>query len=208
MKFLIGIALIPVLGTLAPLPDAFAQAPLYASEQAARERAVFSQAGLDQMLAPIALYPDALLAQILMASTYPREVAQAARLSRAYPQLRGDDAVRAVEPYGWDPSVNALMAFPQLLAMMDERIGWTEQLGDAFLDQQPRVMESVQSLRQRAWMAGNLQSNEQVRVVRQETVLMLEQAYPQVAYAPYYDPQVIYGAWWWPALPPVHWAPR
>ena len=207
MKKLAGFALMPLLAAFAPFPQAFAQPMAYSYDRQMPDRPAFSQAGLDQMLAPIALYPDALLAQILMASTYPLEVAQAARLSRANPQLRADEAVRAVEPYGLDPSVNALMAFPQLLAMMDQRIDWTEQLGDAFLDQQSRVMESVQSLRHRAWMAGNLQSNEQVRVVRQETVLMLEQAYPQVAYVPYYDPLVIYGAWWWPALPPVHWEP-
>lgn len=207
MNKLVGFALIPLLATLAPVVEAFAQPMAYSYDQPLPDRPVFSQAGLDQMLAPIALYPDGLLAQILMASTYPQDVVQAARFSRAYPQLRGDDAVRAVEPYGWDPSVNSLMAFPQLLAMMDQRIDWTEQLGDAFIDQRSRVMESVQGLRQRAWMAGNLQSNEQVRVVRQESVLMLEQAYPQVAYVPYYDPLVIYGAWWWPARPPVYWAP-
>ena len=207
MKRFVGIVLIPVLATLVPLSASLAQAPVYSYGQAAPDRPAFSQAGLDQMLAPIALYPDALLAQILMASTYPADVVQAARFSRAYPQLRGDDAVRAVETYGWDPSVNSLMAFPQLLAMMNERLDWTEQLGEAFLDQQSRVMASVQGLRQRAWMAGNLQSNEQVSVVREGPAWLLEQPYPQVAYVPYYDPLLIYGGWWWPARPPIRWAP-
>ena len=108
MKRFVGIVLIPVLATLVPLSASLAQAPVYSYGQAAPDRPAFSQAGLDQMLAPIALYPDALLAQILMASTYPADVVQAARFSRAYPQLRGDDAVRAVETYGWDPSVNSL----------------------------------------------------------------------------------------------------
>ena len=169
-------------------------------------QAAFTQQELDQMLAPIALYPDSLLSQILMASTYPLEVVQAARWSRAHPGLSGDDAVRAVASQDWDPSVKSMLAFPQILSMMDERLDWTQRLGDAFLDQEPHVMETVQTLRQRAYAAGNLNSDTQVRVVRQVRVILVEPVNPQLVYVPYYDPTVIYGAWWWPA-PPVYWRP-
>ena len=169
-------------------------------------QAAFTQQELDQMLAPIALYPDSLLSQILMASTYPLEVVQAARWSRAHPGLSGDDAVRAVASQDWDPSVKSMLAFPQILSMMDERLDWTQRLGDAFLDQEPHVMETVQTLRQRAYAAGNLISDAQVRVVRQDRIILVEPLNPQVVYVPYYDPTVIYGSWWWPA-PPVYWRP-
>src|ERR1700675_1159198 len=120
---------------------------------------VFTQQELDQMLAPIALYPDSLLSQILMASTYPIEVVQAARWSKANPNLTGDQAVKAAEQNNWDPSVESLVAFPQILAMMDEKLDWTQRLGDAFLAQQAQVMDTVQDLRQKALAAGNLKSN-------------------------------------------------
>src|SRR6185369_13968960 len=116
---------------------------------------------LDQMLAPIALYPDSLLSQILMASTYPLEIVEATRWSKANPNLNGDDAVKAAEQNGWDPSVTSLVAFPQILTMMDERLSWTERLGDGFLAQQAQMMDTVQALRQKAYAAGNLKSTEQ-----------------------------------------------
>jgi len=102
--------------------------------------------------------------------------------------------------------VKSMVAFPQILSMMDERLDWTQRLGDAFLDQESAVMDTVQDLRQRAYAAGNLNSNEQVRVQRQHRIIVVEPAHPQVVYVPYYDPTVIYGAWWWPA-PPVYWRP-
>lgn len=170
-------------------------------------RQVFAPQELDQILAPIALYPDSLLSQILMASTYPIEVVQAARWSRANPGLRGDAAVRAVEQQSWDPSVKSLVAFPQVLSMMDEKLDWMERLGDAFLSQQRQVMDAVQELRQKAQAAGNLQSNEIVHVQPQGQTIVIEQANPQVVYVPYYDPTVIYGPWWYPAYPPVYWGP-
>ena len=167
----------------------------------------FTQAELDRMLAPIALYPDSLLSQILMAATYPVEVVQAARWSRANPGLKGDEAVRAAEDKDWDPSVKSLTAFPQVLAMMDENLGWTEQLGEAFLAQEPHVMETVQMLRRRAHAAGNLRSSDYVTVQQQGSVIVLEPAHPQAVYVPYYDPLVVYGPWWHPAHPPVYWRP-
>ncbi|MGH8747231.1 MAG: DUF3300 domain-containing protein [Burkholderiales bacterium] len=177
---------------------AFAQA---APAQAA------TQAQLEQMLAPIALYPDPLLSQILMAATYPLEVVQAARWADVHPALQGDDAVRAVEAESWDPSVKSLVAFPRVLAMMDERLDWTQSLGEAFLDQEPYVMDTVQRLRERALASGNLASNDGMRVSQQAGTIAIEPANPQVVYVPYYDPLMVYGAWQWPAYPPVRWAP-
>jgi hypothetical protein len=167
----------------------------------------FTQPELDQMLAPIALYPDALLSQILMASTYPIEVVRAARWSKANPQLSGDQAVKAVEQNSWDPSVKSMVAFPQIISMMDEKLDWTQRLGDAFLSQQQQVMETVQELRRKAQAAGNLDSNENVRVEPQGQTIVIEQANPQVVYVPYYDPTFVYGSWWYSAYPPVYWRP-
>jgi hypothetical protein len=168
---------------------------------------VYTQAQLDQMLAPIALYPDPLLSQILMAATYPLEVVKAARWADVHPGLQGDDAVRAVEAEDWDPSVKSLVAFPRILAMMDERLDWTQSLGEAFLEQEPYVMDTVQRLRERALASGNLASNDGMLVSQQAGLIAIEPANPLVVYVPYYDPMLVYGGWWWPAYPPVRWAP-
>jgi Protein of unknown function (DUF3300) len=167
----------------------------------------YTQPELDQMLAPIALYPDPLLSQILMASTYPIEVVEAARWSRANPGLQGDTAVRGVENMDWDPSVKSLVAFPDVLAHMDQNLEWTRQLGDAFLVQEPQVMETVQRLRQQARAAGTLASDARVRVLDDGPIIVVQPVDPQVIYVPYYDPRVAYGTWWWPTYPPVFWAP-
>ena len=179
-----------------------------ASVAFAQDRVPFRQEELDQMLAPVALYPDPLLAQVLMASTYPLEVVQASRWSRANPGLKGQDAVRAAEPFDWDPSVKSLTAFPQVLATMDQKLEWTERLGEAFLAQPEDVMDSVQQLRRRAEIAGNLRSNEQMQVAREGDIITIAPPAPQVVYVPYYDPAVVYGPWWYPAYPPVYWAPQ
>ena len=186
---------------------AFAQTTEPVPVQPTSAQPVFTQQELDQMLAPIALYPDSLLSQILMASTYPLEVVQAARWSKANPNLEGDEAVKAVEQNNWDPSVKSLVAFPQILAMLDEKLDWMERLGDAFLSQQQQVMDTVQDLRQKAQAAGNLQSNEIVRVEPQGQTIIIEQANPQVVYVPYYNPMVVYGPWWWYDYPPIYWGP-
>lgn len=165
----------------------------------------FSQAELDQMLAPIALYPDTVLSHVLIASTYPLEVIQAARWSRANPDLSGEQAVAAVEHMDWDPSVMALVAFPELLARMDEDIEWTQRLGDAFLIQEEQVVGTVQRLRDRAYAQGHLKTNEHVRVVRETEYIYIEPRRNRVVYVPYYDPRVVYGSWWWSAYPPVFW---
>jgi len=138
----------------------FAQETVPLAPAPMQSKPVFTQQQLDQMLAPVALYPDSLLSQILMASTYPLEIVEAARWSKANPNLQGDEAVKAAEQNGWDPSVTSLVAFPQVLTIMDSNLSWTERLGDAFLAQQPQVMETVQSLRQSAYAAGNLKSTD------------------------------------------------
>ena len=170
-------------------------------------RRFFTQQQLDQMLAPIALYPDQLLSQILMAATYPADVVEAARWSRDNPGLNGDRAVRAAERIDWDPSVKSLVAFPQVLDLMDQKLTWTEDLGDAFLSQRAQVMDTVQYLRDKAYSAGNLQSNDQFRVAVAGASYVIEPVNPEVVYVPYYNPRIIYGSWWWPAYQPVYWAP-
>jgi hypothetical protein len=196
-----------LLGLLASLlAVSLAGAPETASAQGGP---AFSQQELDQMLAPIALYPDSLLSQILMAATYPLEVVEAARWSRDNSGLKGDEAVRAADQdnYNWDPSVKSLVAFPQILDMMDDKLDWTQRLGDAFLDQESQVMDTVQNLRRRAYDAGNLQSNDQYRVDPQGPEIAIDEPDPQDYYVPYYDPTAIYGPWWWSTYPPVYWAP-
>ena len=191
-----------------PQPDASVpQQPVPQQNVPRQSRPAFTQQELDQMLAPIALYPDSLLSQILMASTYPLEVVEAARWSKANLNLKGDQAVQAVAQNTWDPSVKSLVAFPQILMMMDEKLNWTERLGDAFLAQQQQVMDTVQNLRQKASAAGNLTSNDQIRVSQQGQSIVVDPANPQVVYVPYYNPMVIYGPWWWPAYPPIYWGP-
>src|SRR5450830_1491542 len=172
-----------------------------------RPPAVFSQEELDQMLAPIALYPDSLLAQVLMASTYPLEVVQAARFVDSRPGMQGDGLARAIAPMPWDPSVKSLAQFPSVLAMMNDKLDWTQRLGDAFLSQQANVMDTVQNLRIKAQVAGNLQSTNQQRILQQDQVIVIEPVNPQVIYVPYYNPTIVYGGWWWPQRPPVYWAP-
>ncbi|MGD0488199.1 MAG: DUF3300 domain-containing protein [Syntrophorhabdales bacterium] len=169
----------------------------------------FRQEELDQMLAPIALYPDDLLAQVLMAVTYPLEVVQAARWVQANPNLSGDRLAAALEQQDWDPSVKSLVTFPSVLQMLNDRLEWTQKLGDAFLAQKDRVMDTVQKLRQRAQGQGYLQSTGQERVVvdPQDQAIAIEPADPEEMYVPAYDPTVVYGPWWWPTYPPYYYYP-
>jgi hypothetical protein len=162
---------------------------------------------LDALLAPIALYPDQLLSQILIASTYPLDVVEAARFVQQNPGLNGDALNKALENKPWDPSVLSLTAFPQVLAMMNDKLEWTQQLGDAFLANEAQVMQTAQSLRARAQAAGNLQSTEQQKVIVQEKTIIIEPAQPQFVYVPVYNPTVIYGPWWVPAYRPWFWYP-
>ena len=168
---------------------------------------LYNQAELDALLAPVALYPDEVLSNVLIAASYPDDLRQAAEWSRANPQLSGEVAVQAAEPMPWHPSVKSLVAFPELLARMNDSPQWTADLGGAFREQEPYVMDTVQRLRRRAQANGSLQSNDQYIVQQQGPDLAVYPAQPQVVYVPYYDPYVVYGTWWWPAYRPVFWRP-
>ena len=187
---------------------------------AAQEAKPFTKEQLDQLTAQIALYPDALLSQVLMASTYPADVAEAAKWSRAHSDIKGDDAVKMVENEPWDPSVQSLVAFPQVIIMMGEKPEWVQSLGDAFLAQPEDVMDSVQRLRAQAKAAGNLNSNEQMKVTVEpappppattttviqqappQQIIVIQPAQPDVIFVPQYNPTVVFGPWLWPAYPP------
>lgn len=167
----------------------------------------FKQEELDQLVAPIALYPDDLLSQTLMASTYPLEVVQADRWVKQNKDLKGDALATALEKQPWDPSVKSLVNFPQVLTMMSEKLDWTQKLGDAFLAQQEDVMDTVQNLRAKAQAQGNLKTTKEQKVIVQEKIIIIEPASPQVIYVPTYNPVVVYGPWWWPAYPPYYYYP-
>ncbi|OXC92552.1 hypothetical protein BMR85_000735, partial [Achromobacter sp. KAs 3-5] len=170
-----------------------------------------SNAQLDQLMAPVALYPDALLSQILMGSTYPDDIAAAAKWSAAHTDQSGDDAVRAVDAETWDPSVKSLVAFPSVMDMMGREPGWVKSVGDAFLAQPEAVMDAVQRLRTQAQKAGNLKSTPQQTVktttANEKTVVVIEPADPQVVYVPSYNPTVVYGTWAYPSYPPYYYPP-
>jgi hypothetical protein len=195
---------------------------LPSSVSAGEPAQTFSREQLDQLTAPIALYPDSLLSQVLMAATYPADIADAAKWSKDNPNQKGDDAVKAVDGETWDPSVKSLVAFPQVLAMMAEKPDWVQNLGDAFLASSKDVLDSVQRLRAKAQEAGNLKSNEQQKVVVKQAepatttttveappsqVIVIEPADPQVVYVPTYNPTVVYGPWPYPAYPPYYYPP-
>src|SRR5215469_13507575 len=164
---------------------------------------------LDALVAPIALYPDPLLAQVLMASTYPLEVVQADRWTSDNKNLKGDALKDAVEKQAWDDSVKGLVATPSVLSMMSSKLDWTQKLGDAVLAQQPDVMDAIQRLRQKAQANNKLQTTQQQKVsVTQEgsrQVIAIQPADPSTIYVPYYDPNVVYGGWPYPAYPPYYW---
>jgi hypothetical protein len=173
----------------------------------AQAQKVYSQPELDALLAPIALQPDGVVSQVLMAATYPEDVAAAAAWSRANAHLRGDDAVRAAAPEPWDPSVKSLLAFPDLLARMDESPQWLRDLGEAFLGQQAQVMDTVQGLRRRAQANGQLVTTNDTAVYQQGEAIVV-QPRAEVVYVRYYDPYIVYGPWWWgPYYRPVIWRP-
>ena len=204
--------------------------PVLVSAQSADKP--FNNEQLDQMLAQIALYPDSLLSQVMMAATYPEEFQEAAKWSKAHPDAKGDDAVKAVEGNDWDPSVASLVAFPEVLITLSEKPDYVKNLGDAFLAQPEDVMNSVQRLRAGAQKAGNLKSNEQIKVSTEAPpaaaapaavpatstttvvqappltqTIVIEPAQPSVVYVPAYNPTVVYGPWWYPSYPPYYYPP-
>jgi hypothetical protein len=159
---------------------------------------------LQRLVAPIALYPDSLVAQILAASTFPEQVVEADRWVQAHPDLKGTDLGNAADPQPWDPSVKALTAFPSVLGNMDKNLSWTSSLGDAYYNQEQDVMDAVQVMRRKAQDAGNLKTTEQQKVTEQDSAIDIEPADPDVVYVPAYDPWLVYGypivAWpgWYP----------
>jgi len=188
-----------------------ARQPVAQDAPAAAASAAFSQQELDELLAPIALYPDPLLAQVFMASTYPMEIVEAARWLKANPDLKDKALEDALQGQSWDPAVKAITAVPQVLTMMDEKLDWTQKLGDAFLAQQEQVMQTVQSLRGKAKDAGNLESTPEQTVKTEtqggQTVVIIESSKPDVVYVPTYNPATIYGPWWYPYPPPYYYYP-
>lgn len=171
----------------------------------------FTPEQLDQMLAPIALYPDAVLAQTLMAASYPLEVVEAARWSKANPTLKGDAAVTAVKDKSWDVSVKSLVAFPQILVQLSDNLDWMQKVGDAMIGQEQAVADSIQRLRAKAADAGNLQSGKEQTVTSQgsgtDRTIVIAPANPEVVYVPAYNPNTVYGTWPYPAYPPTYYPP-
>lgn len=169
----------------------------------------FSQAQLEQILAPIALYPDSLLSHILIASTYPIEVIDAERWLEKNHELVKDNNNKALmdaaEDQDWDASVKALLPFENIIKKLSNDLHWMTNLGDAFLQDQAKVLASVQSLRQQADTAGNLDKMDNVNVVRESKTIIIQAAEPEVIYVPYYDTRVVYGDWRWSHYPPIYW---
>ena len=190
---------------------AIAQAQTSAPPASAQSQQLLKAEELDQLVAPIALYPDALLAEVFMASTYPLEVVQADRWATDNKALKGDQLKAAVDKQGWDDSVKSLVATPSVLTMMSTKLDWTQKLGDAILAQQPDVMDAVQRLRTKAQANNKLTSTKEqkVSVTQQENkqVIVIEPTAPDTVYVPYYDPAVVYGGWPYPAYPPYYFPP-
>ena len=190
-------------------PILFVVALLVSASATADERSDpeqhFSDAELEQLLAPIALYPDSVLSHILIAATYPLEVIAAERWTQQNPELEASEAVEAVKDMDWDPSVRALVAFPSILKRMSEDLDWMEQLGDAFLQDESRMLASIQSLRESAYEAGSLDQLENYSVSRDEEAIVIEPAEREVVYIPYYDSRVVYGPGYWSHYRPTYW---
>jgi len=199
-------------GAAEPAP-AIAQATPASGTTAATAEAVspdgaFATDQLEQLVAPIALYPDALLMQILMAATYPLEIVQADRFVKQNPELTGDALDQALLEKDWDPSVKSLVKLPNVLKQMSENLDWTQDLGDAFLGQQNETLDTVQRMRGKAYEAGNLQTTEQQVVTQQEDqIIVIQSASPEIVYVPTYSSTVVYGpSWGYPSYyyPPMY----
>lgn len=203
--------------TTTPSPPPGAAPTSTASTSAASGAQPFTAAQLDQLLAPIALYPDDLLAQTLMAASYPLEVVEAARWSKDNPSLKGAAALAAVKDKGWDVSVTSLVAFPQVLAMMNSQLDWTQKVGDAMIAQQSDVAASIQRLRAQAQAAGNLKTTAQQTVTQQPAsagapagtppAIVIQPANPDTVYVPAYNPNWAYGPWPYADYPPSYFPP-
>jgi hypothetical protein len=194
-----------VVALMALPPGVVAQQPQ--QTQQAASSSTFKPEELEQLCAPIALHPDSLVSQILMASTYPLEVVQAERWAKQNASLKGDALAKALEGQDWDPSVKSLVNFSQVLTMMSEKLDWTTKLGDAFIADQKSVLDTIQRLRAKAQASGNLKTTKEQTVVVEEKIIKIEPANPQVVYVPSYNPTVVYGAWPYPAYPPYYYYP-
>jgi hypothetical protein len=191
----------------APVPDRQEAAQQPASQDAPAKSTSFAAEQLEQLVAPIALYPDSLLTQVLMAATYPLEIVEAARWVEKNSKLKGDKLEAALEDQTWDPSVKSLCGFPDVVERMNDNLDWTQDLGDAFLGQQAEVMDAVQTMRRKAFDSGNLKSSKELEVTEQEDkIIIIESAQPEVIYVPTYCPTAVYGSWSYPYwyYPPLY----
>jgi len=170
----------------------------------------YSMEQIESILAPVALYPDALLTQVLMASAFPLQVVEAYRWVQQgnNRNVQGDALVQSLAPRNWDPSVKSLVPFPAVLAQMNGSLDWLQQLGYAVANQQEEVLDGIQRLRQRAYAAGNLRTNEQCVVRQEDNYIYIDPPRTGVVYVPYYNPQVVYGTWTYAAYPPVYFQPQ
>ena len=188
-------------------------APFAQAQTAAAADGTFTAEQLDQLVAPIALYPDDLLSQVLMAATYPLEVVQASRWRKANPSATGSALDEAIAAQPWDPSVKSLVAFPEALKMLDGNLDWAQDLGNAVLAQQEDVMAAVQRMRAKAQSAGNLETTSQQKVAVEKETIIIQPAAPERVYVPVYSPVTVYGAAWapvrwyypWHSYPPSYW---
>jgi uncharacterized membrane protein YgcG len=193
----------------AQVGGAYQTAP--ANTQGPPQAAQLSAAQLQQLVAPIALHPDRLIAQILAAATYPDEIVQAQNWMQQNKSLQGERLAQAVNQQSWDPSVKALTQFPVVLANMNQNLAWTSELGDAYVNEPQQLTEAIQTMRQRAMKAGNLKSTPQQKVETQGSTIVVEPAQPNVVYVPQYDPWLVYGTplaafpGWYP-YPGLYWA--
>src|SRR5262249_8610250 len=189
---------------------AMAQAPQPAPQPAASQP-LLKPAELEQLLAPIALHPDPLLSEMLIASTYPLEVVQADRWAKANKALKGDALTDALAKQSWDDSVKSLVQVPSALTMMADQLDWTQKLGDAMLAQQVDVMDAIQRLRESARANGKLETTKQqtvtVKTEDQKQYIAIEPSSPTEISVPYYEPAVVYGAWPYPDYAPYYFAP-
>src|SRR5271168_4122458 len=208
LAFVLLLPMLPQTLSAAQEQDQAAQAPAQPSQAPPYTQQTADQ--LQQLVAPIALYPDSLVAQVLAASTFPAEIVEADRWVQANPDLKGDALAQAVDQQSWDPSVKALTAFPTVLGNMDKNISWTSSLGDAYYNQEQGVMDAIQVMRQKAQQAGNLKDTPQQTVQTQGSDIVIQPTAPDVVYVPAYDPWLVYGypvdAWpgWYP-YPGIWW---
>jgi hypothetical protein len=204
LSLAIALPLTPALAQTAPAAAPAAAAP---AAPAAAATEGFSKEQLEQLVAPIALYADSLLVQMMMAATYPLEVVEAERFMTANPGMKGAALENELKAQDWDPSVKGLCTVPEVLKKMSENLDWTQDLGDAFLGQKDELLDTVQRMRAKAKESGNLETTEQqVVTVTEEKIIVVQSPSPEVVYVPSYSPTVVYGGWAYPSYyyPPMY----